>query len=200
MFVYMQKIEKLLSKLNYIESTLFISEVSYVEFLDRVHVSELKLQEKGLWDVPHPWLNLLVPKSKIHKFADEVFGKILTDTINGPILIYPVDKSRWNTKTSMVTPKENVFYLVAFLSSAMPASTGTDSLEYILSQNKNILEVCESANLGTKQYLPHYNTQEEWKKHFGSQWEDFVRRKLTYDPLAILTPGQRIFQKQITFL
>ncbi|KVI03483.1 CO dehydrogenase flavoprotein-like, FAD-binding, subdomain 2, partial [Cynara cardunculus var. scolymus] len=88
-----QKIEGLLSKLNYNESTLFISEVSYVEFLDRVHVSELKLQEKGLWDVPHPWLNLLVPKSKIHIFANEVFGNILTDTSNGPILIYPVDKS-----------------------------------------------------------------------------------------------------------
>lgn len=99
----------------------------------------------------------------------------------------------------MVTPKENVFYLVAFLSSAMPSSTGTDSLEYILSQNKKILEVCEAANLETKQYLPHYNTQEEWKKHFGSKWEDFLRRKMTYDPLALLTPGQRIFQKQITF-
>nr|XP_043610946.1 cytokinin dehydrogenase 6-like [Erigeron canadensis] len=190
-----QKVEKLLSKLNYNESTLFISKVSYVEFLDRVHVSELKLQEKGLWDVPHPWLNILVPKSKIHKFASEVFGKILTDTSNGPILIYPVDKSRWNTKTSMVTPNEDVFYLVAFLSSAMPSSRGTDGLDYILSQNKRILEVCETANLETKQYLPHYTTQEEWKKHFGSKWEDFVRRKLTYDPLAILTPGQRIFQK-----
>ncbi|KAL8260541.1 hypothetical protein R6Q59_028494 [Mikania micrantha] len=195
-----QKIENLLSKLNYNESTLFISEVSYVDFLDRVHVSELKLQEKGLWDVPHPWLNLFVPRSKIHKFANEVFGKILTDTSNGPILIYPVDKSRWNTKTSMVTPKENVFYLVAFLSSAIPSSTGTDSLEYIQSQNKKILEICENANLEAKQYLPHYNTQDEWKKHFGGQWEDFLRRKLTYDPLAILTPGQRIFQKEITFL
>ncbi|KAJ0809055.1 putative cytokinin dehydrogenase [Helianthus annuus] len=196
----MQKIESLLSKLNYNEFTLFISEVSYVDFLDRVHVSELKLQEKGLWDVPHPWLNLLVPKSKIHQFANEVFGKILTDTSNGPILIYPVDKSRWNTKTSMVTPKENVFYLVAFLSSAMPSSTGTDSLENILSQNKRILQVCKTANLETKQYLPHYNTQEEWKKHFGSQWEVFVRRKFRYDPLAILTPGQRIFQKAINSL
>lgn len=195
-----QKVESLLSKLNYEESTLFISEVSYVEFLDRVHVSELQLQQKGLWDVPHPWLNLLVPKSKIHKFASEVFGKILTDTSNGPILIYPVDKSRWKTKTSMVTPKEDVFYLVAFLSSAMPFSTGTDGLEYILSQNKRILEVCETANLETKQYLPHYKTQEEWKTHFGGEWEVFVRRKFTYDPLAILTPGQRIFQKAISFL
>ncbi|GKA21512.1 cytokinin dehydrogenase 1-like protein [Tanacetum coccineum] len=193
-----QKIETLLSKLNYNESTLFVSEVSYLEFLDRVHVSELKLQEKGLWDVPHPWLNLLVPKSKIHTFANEVFGKILTDTSNGPILIYPVDKSRWKTKTSMVTPKEDVFYLVAFLSSAMPSSNGTDGLKYILGQNKRILEVCETANLETKQYLPHYTTQEDWKKHFGSQWEDFERRKFTYDPLAILTPGQRIFKKAIS--
>ncbi|XP_076891416.1 cytokinin dehydrogenase 6-like [Bidens hawaiensis] len=195
-----QKVKSLLSKLNYNEFTLSISEVTYLEFLDRVHVSELKLQEKGLWDVPHPWLNLLVPKSKIHEFANEVFGKILMDTSNGPILIYPVHKSRWNTKTSMVTPNENVFYLVAFLSSAMPSSTGKDGLENILSQNKKILDVCETANLETKQYLPHYNTHEEWRKHFGSQWEVFARRKFMYDPLAILTPGQRIFQKATNFL
>ena len=68
--------------------------VSYVEFLDRVHVSEIKLRSKGLWDVPHPWLNLLIPKSNIHKFAEQVFGNILKDTSNGPILIYPVNKSK----------------------------------------------------------------------------------------------------------
>lgn len=64
-----------------------------MEFLDRVHVSELKLKEKGLWEVPHPWLNLLVPKTGIQKFAQEVFGNILKDTSNGPVLIYPVNKS-----------------------------------------------------------------------------------------------------------
>jgi cytokinin dehydrogenase len=75
-------------------STLFLTEVSYLEFLVRVHVSEVKLRSKGLWEVPHPWLNLLIPKSKINDFADEVFGNILTDTSNGPILIYPVNKSK----------------------------------------------------------------------------------------------------------
>jgi cytokinin dehydrogenase len=44
--------------------------------------------------VPHPWLNLLIPRSKIHEFAKEVFGKILTGTSNGPILLYPVNKSK----------------------------------------------------------------------------------------------------------
>lgn len=91
----MQNIDHLLSKLSYIQPTLFRSEVSYVEFLDRVHVSEKKLRAKGLWEVPHPWLNLLIPRSEIHDFAEEVFGKILKDTSNGPILIYPVNQTRY---------------------------------------------------------------------------------------------------------
>ncbi|XP_057468161.1 cytokinin dehydrogenase 1-like [Actinidia eriantha] len=194
-----QKIDILLSELGYIQSTLFLSEVSYVEFLDRVHISGLKLREKGLWEVPHPWLNLLVPKSKIHNFAQVVFGNILTDSSTGPILIYPANKSKWNNRTSMVTPDEDVFYQVAFLSSAMPSSTGTDGLAYILAQNERILEFCEAANLGVKQYLPHYCTQEAWRTHFGTQWDVFVRRKSTYDPLAILAPGQQIFHKASAF-
>lgn len=91
----MQEVDTLLSELNYIRSTLFMSEVSYLDFLDRVHISEIKLREKGLWDVPHPWLNLLVPRSSIHEFADEVFYNIVKDTSNGPVLIYPVNKSRY---------------------------------------------------------------------------------------------------------
>ncbi|OMO51120.1 hypothetical protein CCACVL1_29990 [Corchorus capsularis] len=193
-----QNIEKLLSELNYISSTLFLSEVSYVEFLDRVHLSEIKLRSKGLWEVPHPWLNLLIPKSRILYFAQEVFGKIVKDNSNGPILIYPVNKARWNNRTSMITPEEDIIYLVAFLSSALPSSTGTDGLEHIITQNQRILDFCAKAQLGVKQYLPHYSNQDEWQAHFGPQWDTFVQRKSAYDPLAILAPGQRIFQKAIS--
>ncbi|GLT89273.1 hypothetical protein SLE2022_072620 [Rubroshorea leprosula] len=194
-----QDIRNSLSQLNYISSTLFLSEVPYIEFLDRVHLSEIKLRSKGLWEVPHPWLNLLIPKSRIHSFAEEVFGNILTDTSNGPILIYPINKSKWDNRTSVVIPDEDIFYLVAFLSSAVPSSTGTDGLDHILTQNKKILEFCEVASLGVKQYLPHYTTEEEWRAHFGPRWEVFVQRKSTYDPLAILAPGQRIFQKEMSY-
>ncbi|KAJ7949275.1 putative Cytokinin dehydrogenase [Quillaja saponaria] len=194
-----QEIKNLMSHLSYIPSTLFLSEVTYLEFLDRVHVSEVKLRSKGLWEIAHPWLNLLIPKSKIHKFADEVFGNIVTETSNGPVLIYPINKSKWDNRTSIIIPEEDIFYLVAFLASAVPSSTGPDALEYILTQNKRILEFCEIAHLGVKQYLPYYTTQEEWRTHFGQQWESFQQRKSTYDPLAILAPGQRIFQKAIPF-
>ncbi|XP_057521922.1 cytokinin dehydrogenase 4-like [Amaranthus tricolor] len=194
-----QEIKMLLSQLSYISSTLFIAEVSYVDFLDRVHVSELKLRSKGLWEVPHPWLNLFIPKSSIHKFAEQVFGNILKDTSNGPILIYPVNRSKWDNRTSVVIPEEDIFYLVAFLSSAVPSSTGNDGLEHILSQNKRILDYCESNQLGVKQYLAHYTTQQEWKTHFGPTWEFFKQMKSTYDPLEILAPGHRIFHKSIPF-
>ncbi|KAK6149113.1 hypothetical protein DH2020_016638 [Rehmannia glutinosa] len=194
-----QEIDTLLSELNYIQSTLFQSEVSYVDFLDRVHVSEMKLRKEGLWEVAHPWLNLLIPRSSIDEFARGVFGNIVKDTSNGPVLIYPVNKSRWKNKTSLITPEEDVFYLVAFLSSAIPSSTGKDGLEHILTQNNKILNFCGRPHLGIKQYLPHYSTQEEWKAHFGTHWKVFSGRKLTYDPLAILAPGQRIFHRQKAF-
>ncbi|KAJ0262470.1 Cytokinin dehydrogenase 1 [Hirschfeldia incana] len=190
-----QEVEKLLSELSYIPSTLFSSEVSYIEFLDRVHIAEIKLRAKGLWEVPHPWLNLLVPKSSIIKFAKEVFNNILTSNNNGPILIYPVNQTKWNRRTSMVTPDEDIFYLVAFLPSAVPKSSGKNDLEYLLKQNQRVLNYCTSANINVKQYLPHYETQREWRSHFGKRWETFAKRKHVYDPLAILAPGQRIFQK-----
>lgn len=95
----------------------------------------------------------------------------------------------------MVTPEEDVMYLIAFLSSAMPASTGKDGLEHIIAQNKRVLSFCEKTRIGMKQYLPNHKTQQDWKQHFGPQWEAFARRKSTYDPLAILAPGQRIFRR-----
>lgn len=98
----------------------------------------------------------------------------------------------------MVTPEEDIIYLVAFLSSALPSSTGTDGLEHIMTQNQRILDFCAKAQLGAKQYLSHYSSQNEWQAHFGPRWETFVRRKSVYDPLAILAPGHRIFQKAIS--
>ncbi|XP_022983738.1 cytokinin dehydrogenase 4-like [Cucurbita maxima] len=190
-----KRIEKLLSQLRYIPATLFQSEVPYVEFLDRVHISEKKLREKGLWEVPHPWMNLMIPRSKILDFAAEVFDKILSDSTSGPILIYPVNKSKWNNKTSVVTPDEEIFYLVGFLFSALPTSTGKQSLEYILAQNQIILDYCVRDLPGCTQYLPHYSSQDEWQAHFGSKWRVLMERKSAYDPLSILAPGQRIFQK-----
>lgn len=94
---------------------------------------------------------------------------------------------RWETTMSAVTPDEEVFYTVGLL------RTAVDNWEFLEDQNREILSFCEEAGIECKQYLPHYETKAQWKKHFGQKWNMFVDRKQKFDPKGLLSPGQRIF-------
>ncbi|KAF9598267.1 hypothetical protein IFM89_026098, partial [Coptis chinensis] len=89
-----QEIEPLLKKLNFIPSSVLTNDVSYLDFLDRVHKEESKLRNQNLWDVLHPWLILNVPKSRIADFANGVFKGFLGNKTVGPIIIYPLNKDK----------------------------------------------------------------------------------------------------------
>ncbi|CAB4296258.1 unnamed protein product [Prunus armeniaca] len=188
-----QEIEGLLTKLDFVPTSVFTTDLPYVDFLDRVHKAELKLRSKSLWDVPHPWLNLFVPKSRISDFDKGVFKGILGNKTSGPILIYPMNKDKWDQRSSVVTPDEDIFYLVALLRSALDTGDETHTLEHLTNQNRRILKFCDDAGIKVKQYLPHYTTQEEWMDHFGDKWGQFYQRKVDFDPRRILATGQRIF-------
>ncbi|KAL6212869.1 hypothetical protein ACLB2K_018084 [Fragaria x ananassa] len=188
-----QEIEALLKELDFVPTSVFTTDLPYVDFLDRVHKAELKLRSKGLWDVPHPWLNLFVPKSRISDFDEGVFKGILGNKTSGPVLIYPMNKDKWDQRSSVVTPDEDVFYLVALLRSALDSGDETHTLEYLTNQNRRIFKFCDEAGIKVKQYLPHYTTQQEWMDHFGDKWPLFYQRKMDFDPRRILATGQRIF-------
>ncbi|XP_057982248.1 cytokinin dehydrogenase 1-like [Malania oleifera] len=192
-----QKIKDLLSGLSYNQSTLTITEASYEEFLDRVHITaEIPLRKINSWNVPHPWLNLMIPRSKIQAFTDEVFGNIFDRATNGPVIIYPINTDKWNKNTSFVIPDESDIYLVSILAAAFPSPTQQDDLQRLLDQNRRILDFCERAQLTVKQYLGYQNNQADWQKHFGSsRWDVFKKRKSVYDPFGILAPGQGIFPR-----
>jgi len=74
-----------------------------MEFLLRVKRVEEHAKAIGTWDAPHPWLNLFVSKSNIVDFDREVFKKILKDGVDGPILVYPLLRSKYVT-SSLPTP------------------------------------------------------------------------------------------------
>ncbi|PPS05703.1 hypothetical protein GOBAR_AA14945 [Gossypium barbadense] len=188
-----QEVEFLLKKLNFISTSVFTTDLLYVDFLDRVHMAEMKLRSKGLWEVPHPWLNLFIPSSKIAEFDKGVFKGILGNKTSGPILIYPMNKNKWDHRSSVVTPDEGLFYLVALLRSALDSGEETQSLEYLNNQNRQILRYCDEAGIKVKRYLPHYTTQQEWMDHFGNKWDRFYEMKMEFDPRHILASGQRIF-------
>ncbi|XP_042488550.1 cytokinin dehydrogenase 3-like [Macadamia integrifolia] len=194
------ELEVLLSGLSFIPGLIFAKDVSYVDFLNRVRSGELKLRSKGQWDVPHPWLNLFVPKSRILDFDAGVFKGILrqSPSLVGPILVYPMLRSKWDDRMSAVIPGEDIFYSVGLLQSISPNGTTQECREDhhhlgLEEQNRKILEFCEEASIKVKQYLPNYRSRAEWMNHFGPKWEVFKERKNNFDPLAILSPGQRIF-------
>uniref|UniRef100_A0ACD5W308 Uncharacterized protein n=1 Tax=Avena sativa TaxID=4498 RepID=A0ACD5W308_AVESA len=189
-----QEVDALLGDLNFLPGTVFTTDLPYVDFLDRVHKAELKLRGKGMWEVPHPWLNLFVPASRIADFDRAVFRGILgSRTSGGPILIYPMNKHKWDPRSSVVTPDEEVFYLVAFLRSALPG--GAQSLEDLARQNRQILDFCAQAGIGAKQYLPNHKSQPDWEAHFGpARWARFASLKAEFDPRAMLATGQGIFR------
>ncbi|GJV32049.1 cytokinin dehydrogenase 5-like protein, partial [Tanacetum coccineum] len=104
----------------------------------------------------------------------------------------------WDEDTSVVTPNEDVFYLVALLRSALQNGDEALTLERLSDENRQILNFCKEQNIGVKQYLPHYTTQQEWMDHYGEKWPQIYKRKMEFDPRHILATGQKIFQPSFT--
>lgn len=93
--VFEQTVDEILAdaELECIPTQVFVQQTSYLEFLERVHATELLLRSLGLWEVPHPWINLLVPASKMGDFERTVFRNLDASTLNGPVIVYPFNRN-----------------------------------------------------------------------------------------------------------
>ncbi|KAL1805247.1 hypothetical protein ACET3Z_028315 [Daucus carota] len=91
-----QELQLLLKHLKFNPGFVFKKDASFIDFLNRVRAGELKLQSLGQWDVPHPWLNLFIPKSRIMDFHAGVFINIIQaqNKSTGPILVYPTSRKK----------------------------------------------------------------------------------------------------------
>ncbi|XP_047308051.1 cytokinin dehydrogenase 3 [Impatiens glandulifera] len=185
-----EEVHVLLEDLSFIDGCIFKKDASYIDFLNRVRIGELKLQAQGLWDVPHPWLNLFVPKSRIMDFNEGVFVNIIHKQrkATGPLLVYPMNRNKWDDRMSAVIPNEEIFYTIGLLH-----SSEDDDWETLDNQNKEVLDFCKKTGIEVKEYISTKSSKEEWIRHFGSKWEAFVERKIQSDPKMILSPGQKIF-------
>ncbi|XP_073003894.1 cytokinin dehydrogenase 3-like [Typha latifolia] len=237
-----KKLDQVMSELNLTRSAMSIVDISYFNFLNRVRAEELTFKEKRLWDVAHPWLNLFIPRDQIRRFKDLLIETISDTYIDGPIIIYPTLRHKWNQKMSVVLPpddtREDIMYIASVLRAA-PPSCNTLCLKAFLLQNqmiidiatgrpgshatlisnecrKNVMDAVEFSTfvelkapmcdlsrvevrrggMGGKQYMPYYQNEVEWQSHFGVKWERFKKLKSKFDPLNILTPGQRIFERK----
>ncbi|XP_047334039.1 cytokinin dehydrogenase 2-like [Impatiens glandulifera] len=184
------EVDSLFKGLSYVPGFIFKTDSSYLDFLNRVHLDELVLQPLGLWDVPHPWLNMFIPKSSIINFNQRVLVDFIhkQNKSTGPIIAYATNRNKWDDRMSAVTPNGDIFYMVGLLHSVLDGDWKSRDI-----LNNQVLNLCKQNGIEVKEYLSNPKTKEEWINHFGSKWMTFARRKELFDPKKILSPGQKIF-------
>lgn len=184
--------EELLAGLRFESAGMTADTLDYYTFLDRLAPSVAEQKEQGLWDDPHPWLNLLLPSASVERLASDVLAGLRPEDIgaSGVVLLYPLRREVLHTPLLRM-PDDPVPYLLAVLRTSPPDDPAT--VERLLAANRAAYEKVRDA--GGKQYpvgsIPF--ERPDWRDHFGSAWPALAAARHRYDPAGILTPGQGIF-------
>ena len=170
-----------------------VFEFNYFDWQNRLATVVAELQESGVWEYPHPWLNLFLPGSQVKSYVSSVLQTLTASEVKDPILLYPFRRSKL-TCPSIKTPKEEIVYLFSILQTAEP---NPEAVNALVAANRSLFEQARAR--GGKSYqvnaLPF--SQEDWVQHFDDSWETFARLKASLDPRNLLTPGQGIFTPNI---
>lgn len=89
---------------------------SYWDFVNRLADGEPLLRDAGLWDSPHPWCNMLLPRSSatsLLRYVDRELGAELYSDF-GLVLAYPLRTDRLTTPR-LTLPDDDIVFLVAAL-------------------------------------------------------------------------------------
>ena len=81
--------EALLNGLSF-DGGIDILEFSYFDWQNRLAIVVTELQENGVWQYPHPWLNLFLPGSQVKSYVDSVLQTLTASEVRDPILLYPL--------------------------------------------------------------------------------------------------------------
>lgn len=165
------------------------SEFSYFDWQNRLAPVVASLQESGVWEFPHPWLNLFLPSTQVESYIQTVLQNLTPSEVNDPILLYPFLRSKL-TRPFIKTPDEEIIYFFGILRTAPP---DPDVVNAMVAANRSLFE--QARDRGGKNYpinaFPF--SQEDWVEQFDESWDAFQQRKVLLDPQNILTPGQGIF-------
>jgi len=181
----------LLSGLAFNAGTQTAQDMTYFDYLNRLAPLVAFLRLIGVWDFPHPWVNLFVPAANAQTLIGETLATLTVDDVGqGPILIYPFNRDAFHTPFFRV-PNSRHFFVFALLRNAIPPTP--ERTAELIAANRILFD--RATSLGGKRYpfdsVPM--TKHDWQKHYQPLWGAFVRAKRHFDPDNILTPGQEIF-------
>ncbi|PTL77470.1 FAD-binding protein [Vitiosangium sp. GDMCC 1.1324] len=181
----------LLAGLSFQPATLQVKDSSYFDFVNRLAPVVAFLQSSGAWQLPHPWIDMLVPEKAAEAFVEKVLAETPdADMGQGPILLYAVRPPVVTAPFARV-PAGKTAFLFSLLRTAVPPTP--ENVAALTAKNQEIFQ--QLVAVGGKRYgagsIPM--SAADWREHFQPFWERFQRAKRSFDPDNILTPGQGIF-------
>jgi FAD/FMN-containing dehydrogenase len=180
----------LIDGLSHIPSAVNVLDLPYAAYIARLDVVEAALRQVGMWDLPHPWIDLFVPRSSAAAFIRSELAQITPADVAGPILVYPYRRSAITTPNFPLPDGEEIV-LFALLRTALPRTP--ERVAQLWAANYDIYARCLDVG-GTGYAIDAVPlTTQDWRRHFGARWPALVQAKQRYDPARILAPGQKVF-------
>ena len=164
--------------------TLHVDDLPTHEFANRL-VPVFDLWKKlGTWEHPHPWMEGILPWSVAADYMDAILPDLSPGVqVGGHVLLWPARNSVSEVPLFMHPTEE---YLIGFgILPAVPPK--------LWEAARPRLEMASDLmmGMGGKRYLSGFVqfTPQQWREHFGDQWDGFAALKRQYDPENRLNPG-----------
>ncbi|MDP9120135.1 MAG: FAD-binding protein [Acidobacteriota bacterium] len=156
------------------------------EFCNRMDPIFELWRRSGYWDMPHPWMETILPWETSREFIEQVLAATPPQALGpgGHILLWPA-YARTSEAPLFMHP-EGDFVMGWGILPAVPRAF----LDRGLAQLDMASEL--SIHYGGKRYLSGYitfDTAERWAQHFGDRWPAILAAKRKFDPDRILGAG-----------
>jgi cytokinin dehydrogenase len=171
-----------------------ITDLPWLPYCLRLDAYLATWPELGLWQAPHPWVDVFVPGTKLVELAESTVASLGPDDLGvagGMILIYPIAATRAATPLLPIPTSSERAYLFDVLRCTPGASP--DRVQQLLSDNRRFYE--QARALGGSLYTVSAvaMSSEDWQRHFGQHWSALAAAKRRHDPDRLFGGHCRIF-------
>ncbi|MFO7563395.1 MAG: FAD-binding protein [Enhygromyxa sp.] len=171
-----------------------ITDLPYLQYCIRLDAVIASWHTSGLWQAPHPWVDVFVPGTRLLELAQPTVASLGPEdlgTEGAMLLIYPVSTAHASTPLLPLPKSSERAYLFDVLRCTPGASSA--KIQQLLGENRGIYE--QALELGGSLYpiSAVTMTPEDWQRHFGQHWTAFAAAKRRHDPDGLFGGQCRIF-------
>ena len=184
--------DALLAGLSDDRSTAEITDLTYLEYLDRLAPLEQMLRSNGQWFHPHPWLTTFIGDSTVEPtVADELARLTPADLGTFGQIVLSAFRREAVTSPLVRLPADDLVY--AFNLIRFPTTADDADARRLVDANRAIYERVLGAGGSLYPVSAFPMSPAAWQRHFGPAWNLLRDAKKRFDTRRVLTPGYDVF-------